>query len=90
MAMDILGPLPQANNKNVFFIVMTDRYSQMTEAIPTSETLARHVANVFVGHWIVSYGIPGHLLMENDPSFVSMFFSTLCMFRGLDHLATTT
>lgn len=66
IAMDVLGPLPQTNHGNVFVLVMKDPYPKIIGAISTSKTTARHVANKFLDHWIVLYGIPDHLLMVKD------------------------
>lgn len=67
---------------------MTNRYLKITRAIPTSETTATHDARMFLGHWIVSYRIPEHLVTENGPQFMSAFFAILCGFLGLKHLTT--
>lgn len=68
IAMDILCSLPQEKNGNLFVIVMTDQYLKKTGAIRISTTWATHVTNVFLDYWIVSYGIPHHLLTQNVPA----------------------
>lgn len=90
IAMDILEPPPKSTHENQLVVVMTDRHSKLTRAVPTTQTTALHVASIFYDHWIIPYGIPDHLLTENSNQFVSKFFATLCQFLDLKHLTTTT
>lgn len=71
IATDILGLLLQARNGNVFAIVVTNYYSKITRAIPTSKQTAKHVANVFLQHWIVPCDILDHFRASKSPQFVS-------------------
>lgn len=68
---------------------MTDGYTKMAKAIPTSKTIAVNVVIVFVDHFIVLDGIPGHLLASNGPPFVKTFMAILCAFLKLKDLTTT-
>jgi len=70
-------------------IVITDRYSKLTRAIPVASITAPHVASIFVDHWVIPYGIPEQILSDNGKQFVSKFFAALCAFLGAK-LTTTT
>lgn len=66
IAMDVLKPLPGPESASVVVTVMMERYSNVKKAIHTSETTATHVANAFLDHWIVPYGIPDHLRTDSS------------------------
>lgn len=72
--MDILAPLPETSNGNQFFLVVKDRQSKVTRAVPTCKTAAVHVASMLMDHWIILYGIPDSVLTENVAQFISKFF----------------
>lgn len=59
--MGILCALPRTKNVKVFSLGMTDRYSKMTGALPTSRTITMHVSTVFLDYWTVPHSIPDHL-----------------------------
>ena len=89
VAMDILGPLPKTKQGNQFVVVLTDRYSKLTRAIPTGKTTATTVATIFVDHWVIPYGIPNYVLTDNGPQFVAKFFASVCLALGVKHVTTT-
>lgn len=78
VAMGIVGLFSQTvqGNQNIF--VRTDRYLKSTRAVSTLKTTAMHVANVFMKHRLISYGIPTYLMAESRTQFVSKFFATVC------------
>ena len=89
IAMDILGPLPRSKKGNRFITVMTDRYSKLTRAVPSTKTTAPQVALIFLDNWVIPYGIPSYVLTDNGPQFTSKFFACLCAFLGSKLLNTT-
>ena len=89
IAIDILGPLPRTKTGRQYVVVITDRYSKLTRAVPTAKITAPVVAAVVLEHWVIPYGIPNHILSDNGSQFVSKFFSALCAFLGAK-LTTTT
>lgn len=89
IAIEVLRPLPRTTSGNQYAIVITDRYSKVTRAIPTSKTASTHAANIFFEHWVIPYGIPKYLLTDNGPQFTSKFFAMICSLLGVKHLTTT-
>lgn len=89
IAVNILGPLARTKNGNALFIVMTDRYSNLTREISISRTRATHKAKEFFDRSIVPYGILHYLITNNSRQFVSTFFATRCGILGLKHLRST-
>lgn len=47
VAIDILGPLPRLKAGSQFAIIMTDRYTKLTNVIPTTKMTLTQVANNF-------------------------------------------
>lgn len=78
VVVDILWPLPRTTTGNQYFILITDRFLKLTGAIPASNTIATDVANVLFKSWIISYGVPMHVLMDNNVQLTSGLFATLC------------
>jgi hypothetical protein len=58
VCVDILGPLPTTATDNKFLLVICDRFSKFTVAIPLKSTKADVVAEVFVAHWVAYFGVP--------------------------------
>lgn len=69
--------------------MITDRYTELTRAIPVTNTTVPHVAAICLDHWIMPFGIPTYLLTDNGSQIVGKFFATLCAFLGTKHLSTT-
>lgn len=82
---------PSAGNREIKRIHHSDDrlYTNLTSAIPWTNSTASHVTTVFLDRWIVPYSIPDHQAAENGPQFVSKCLETICGFFGLKHLTTT-
>lgn len=57
VAMYILGPRPKALDANKVALVVTDSYSKLARALPTSNMSAPHVASFFMDNYTIPYGI---------------------------------
>lgn len=75
VAMDILCALPSTKNGNQFVVIMTNWYSNLTQAVPTSKT-GLIQATIFYNNWIVPYWIPAYILRDDCIQFMSNFFET--------------
>ena len=89
VAMDIAGPYPRTRNGNEYVVVLTDRFTKLTRAIPTRTTTASDVASIFIDYWIYSYGVPDYLLTDRGTQFMSKFFELVCSSLGVKHVATS-
>ena len=91
VAIDILGPLkPAAQDGSKFVLVMTDRFSKLTRALPLRSITALKVAKAFVQHWICSYGPPQYILSDNGSQFTSKLFLFVCAQLGIKNVFTAT
>jgi len=89
IAMDLLGPLPATESGKAFILVITDRFSKLAQVTPLASTTAPVVADAFVSHWVIPYGLPTYLLTDNGPQFVAKFFEAVCVTLSLNHVTTT-
>lgn len=80
--MDIRGPLSVTSAGNQYVTLMTDRYSKLTTALPTSKTSARHIASMLMDNWIHLYEMPDYVLTENGTQFICKFFEFLIAIFG--------
>lgn len=69
ITMDIFSLLPRTNTCNEIIIVITDLYTKLPQAIPSSRTTALHVLSIIVDHLIVLYKIPAFFHTESGPQW---------------------
>ena len=89
VAMDLLGPLPKTKSGHTYVLVITDRFTKLTRAVPLGSTKAPAVAQAFLENWVYVYGAPNFLLTDNGPQFVAKFFEAVCALLGVRHFMTT-
>lgn len=58
-------------------VVIANRYSKLTRAIPVAMTTATIVLTIFLNDWRSYYGIPAKLLNKTGPHFASTFYETI-------------
>lgn len=68
---------------------MTDRYSKWTRAVPASKTTLSPIASISKDKGTTLYGIPAHVLTNNETQFVSKFYQSLWDFLGTKYQMTT-
>lgn len=51
--------------------------------------IAAHVANLFMGHGLISYGMPAYLLTDNGVQLVNTYFAIACSLLRIRHSTTT-
>lgn len=88
MVRDIAGPLSRTTQRDQYVLVITDRYSNLTRAVPATKTSKTHNAVIFLKHWIVPFGTPRYVLAGDGPKFVSKIFATICEYLEVKHLKT--
>lgn len=89
IAMDVLGPLPKTKNNNRFCLVICDRFTKVSIAVPVPDQTASTCAQAFVDRWVCYYGVPLILLTDNGSNFASKFFSVLTHILGIKHVFTS-
>jgi len=90
LCMDLLGPLPRTEAGNEHLLVIVDRFSKMTRAIPLQRIDAESIAAVFLDHWVPTYGPPATVASENGPQFRFTLFQGICSLLGIASRYSTT
>lgn len=86
--MNIFGPLPKTKQGSQFVVVITDRYTKRTKAIPTTKN-ATTVARILLEHWVAYYAITSKLLTDNGSQIVSEIRVVMCGTLGVDNISTS-
>ena len=89
LAIDILGPLPKTKAGKRFLLVITDRFTRLTEVVALRSTTAYTVATAFCDAWVFKYGVPRSLFSDNGPQFNAKFFQSVCRVLGITNLYTS-
>jgi len=90
LCMDLLGPLPRTAAGNEHLLVIVDRFSKMTLAIPLERIDAEIIGAAFLDYWVAAYGPPATVLSDNGPQFRSTFFQWVCSLLGISNRYSTT
>ena len=90
LCMDLLGPLPRTEAGNEHLLVIVDRFSKMTRAIPLQRIDAESIAAAFLDYWVAAYGPPATVLSDNGPQFRSTYFQGVCSLLGISNRYSTT
>ncbi len=73
ISMDLIVQLPESNGYNAIFVVV-DRFTKMTECVPTrTDVTAKELATLFVNEIVFSrgHGVPKSIISDRDPRFLS-------------------
>ena len=90
LSSDILGPLTKTKKGHRFLLVITDRFTKLTQVIPLRRIDAYTIAVAFVEAWIFKYGPPKTLISDNGKQFAAKFFQAFCSLLGLSNIFTST
>jgi len=71
-------------------LVILDRFSRMTRAIPLQRIDVESITKAFSDHWVAAYGPPTTALSDNGPQFRSTFFHGICSLLGIANRYSTT
>ena len=90
LSIDILGPLTKTKKGHRFLLVITDRFTKLTQVIPVRRIDAYTVAVAFVEACIFKYGPPKTLTSDNGKQFAANFLQAVCSLLGLSNIFTST
>jgi len=88
VAIDHIGPFPMTNGGNKYILVIVDRFTRYTEAIPCTDETAVTTAQIFIDHIICRYGFPLVLLSDRGSGFTSILFTQLLKILGIKKIKT--
>ena len=86
VALDLLGPLPKTPRGNQHILVMSCRFSKLTQIVPLRSATANTVASAFFVHWVTKYGPPKQTLTDNGPQFAAKFMMATSQALGVKNI----
>jgi len=88
-AVDLLGPLPESDQKNSYIMVVGDYFTRWMEAIPIPNQEARTVANHLVDEVFMRYSVPEQLHLDQGSQFESKLIEEVCKLLHIRKSRTT-
>lgn len=83
LAVDLLGPLTRTPEGYEYLLVICDRFTKLTRAVPLKTTTAMDVVSSIIDVWVASYGIPDSILSDNGPQFASILYQGVMSMLGV-------
>ena len=90
LCIEIIGPLTKSKKGNVFLLVITDRFMNLTNVVPLGKVTAYKIAVAFVENWIFAYGPPEAVISDNGKQLAARFFQAVCGLLGISNVFTST
>lgn len=81
---DIVGPLPETKNGNLYILVIGDYFTKWKEAFPIRDHTALTVADKLVINFICHYGCPDQIHTDQGREFESHLFKQVCTLLGIE------
>ena len=83
IAVDLVGPFSPTAKGYKMILVISDRFTKLTQVVPLRTTGAYDVAVAFVEHWVYKYGAPDRVVSDNGPQFIARLFQSVCRLLGM-------
>ena len=83
LAMDLLGPLTTCRGGHKHVLVICDRFTKLTRAIPLRDATELTLSSAFIDPWVAAYGIPDSVLTDNGPQFASVYYQGILGLLGI-------
>jgi len=74
LAIDLLGPLPRTPEGYEYILIICDRFTKVTRAVPPKDISALDDLSAFLDTWVVIYGIPDSVLSDDGPQFAAVLW----------------
>ena len=88
MAIDILGPLPQTDNQNLYIVVCGCYFTKWKEAFAIPNQTAAVVADKLVTEVFLRLGVPDQIHTDQGRQFTSDLFQAICDLLGVEKTKT--
>ncbi len=89
IAVDILGPLPETDQGNIYIMVLGDYWTRWMECYAIPDQQAETVAQKFVEEFVCRFGVPLELHSDQGRNFESSVFQEMCRILGITKTRTT-
>ena len=88
-AVDVLGPLPLSNKKNLYLLVIGDYFTKWVDAIPMKNQKVTTIAHKIIDRIVTIFGVPMAIHSDQGRSFESEIFQEMCTILGIEKTRTT-
>jgi hypothetical protein len=88
IGIDIMGPFPITIRQNRLLLVVVDYFTRWVEVFSLRSTTSNGIANILSNEIFSRYGLPRHIVSDNDPQFVSNLFKGFCKTLGTNQNLT--
>ncbi|KAK3090267.1 hypothetical protein FSP39_010526 [Pinctada imbricata] len=88
IAIDIMGPLPETREGNLYIMVVGDYFTKWKEAYAIPNHNALTVADKLVNEFICRFGVPKTIHTDQGREFESELFSNLCSLLNIEKTRT--
>ena len=89
VAVDILGPLPESRQGNVYLLVVADYFTRWMEAYPIPNQEAATVAKVLTNEYFLRFSPPEQLHSDQGRQFEAEILEEICKLLGIRKTRTT-
>ena len=89
VALDIVGPLTESNQGNMYILTFQDLLTKFSKAIPLPNQEAATIAEAVVEKIICEYGVPEKILTDQGKNFLSEMFKNICKLFRITKIQTT-
>ena len=86
---DLVGPLPVAEDGSTYLFTIIDRSTRWLEAVPLRNMEASTCADALINTWISRFGVPAIITTDQGRQFQSALWAVLCKQLGVQHICTT-
>ncbi|CAF3535267.1 unnamed protein product [Rotaria sp. Silwood2] len=89
LAMDYVGPVPESQSGNKYFLVLTDLFSKFVVTKAVSNNTSTTAARFLLYDVFMIYGVPLEIITDNGRQFTSSLYESLIQLAGCCHIKTT-
>lgn len=89
ISVDLIGPLPETENGNVYTLCMVDNFTKWAIAIPIKNKKEETVASEIYKNWYMTFGIPEEIHSDQGNEFTNDLLGRLNERLTVGHRTTT-
>jgi hypothetical protein len=89
IALDIVGPLPETENGNIYILTLQDCLTKLVQAYPLKDQKSESILKMLIKNYIPSFGIPKSILTDQGRNFVSELNTEFCEYFKIKHIKCT-
>ena len=89
VAIDLMGPFPEAESGNKYVLVIVDSFSKWMEAYPVPNIEAKTVAEKLVLEFVSRFGVPYQIKSDRGKQFDCELFEQMCVMLEVEHRMST-